>query len=76
VVTGQVNGNSASGQSLTLTGPGDFYLGQIQRTSFPSGSVTVNQVHDVRRYRAPGFHFRVFQGTSYVGGLTRANRAA
>ena len=41
VVTGQVNGNSASGQSLTLTGPGDFYLGQIQRTTFPNGSVTV-----------------------------------
>jgi fibronectin-binding autotransporter adhesin len=41
VVTGQVAGNTSSGQSLTLTGPGDFYLGQIQRTSFPNGSVTV-----------------------------------
>jgi fibronectin-binding autotransporter adhesin len=42
VVSGTIAGNgNAAGQTLTLDGPGDFYLGQITRATFINGSVTV-----------------------------------
>ena len=71
-ISSVINGNSDSaGQSLTLAGPGAFYLGQLQRSTFVDGSVTVTG--GATLYARSGSVPNSAQGHQFDGPLTIAD---